>query len=83
MKVQDYIRENGYQKICEKCNWDLTDIKNHLLRETCIEIGPQLSREMAKLKKFLYKATQKARVSHRIEEIINKLKGGRDDNRNI
>lgn len=75
MKVQDYIRENGYQKICEKCNWDLADIKNHLLRETCIEIGSQLSREMAKFKKFIYKVTQKARVSPRIEEIIRKLKG--------
>lgn len=76
MKLQDYIKENGYYRICDKCNWDLVDIKNNLIRETGIEPSPQLSREMTKFKKFIYQQTQKVKDSHRIEEIRVKLAGG-------
>lgn len=83
MKLQDYIKENGYHHICDKCNWDLADIKNNLLRETCVTLGPQLSREMAKFKKYIYQQTQEARNSKRIEEIRVKLAGGNNGTTNI
>lgn len=83
MKLQDYIKENGYYQICHKCNWDLADIKNNLIRETGIEPGPQLSREMSKFKKFIYKQTQKVRDSSRIEEIRVKLAGGNNGTTDI
>lgn len=83
MKLQDYIKENGYRQICDKCNWDLADIKNNLIRETGIEPSPQLSREMKKFKKFIYQQTQKVKGSHRIEEIRVKLAGGSNGTTNL
>ena len=34
MKISEYIKQNGILKICEKCNYDIRDIRLNLLRET-------------------------------------------------
>ena len=75
MKTSSYITEQGMYKIAERCNWDLRDIKLHLLRETDIEKGTQLSRVMRKFKDLINNQTETVRISPRILEIKKKLEG--------
>lgn len=73
MKVSEYIKEKGILKISELCNWDIADIKYHLLRETDIEANSQLSRIMKDFKNFFNEKTKHIRNNYRIKEIKEKL----------
>ena len=74
-----YIKEKGYLKICEDCNWDLADINQNLIRETSSNIR-SIHRKMAEIRKFIYKSNQHIRTSRRILEIKRKLRGEIYDN---
>lgn len=77
MKISEYIKTNGILKICEKCNYDIRDIRLNLLRETDAseKDDSQLSRVLKDFKNFINDKVKQVRDNHRIEEIKRKLKG--------
>ena len=76
MKAHDYIKKMGRVKIAEICNWDLEDIRLHLKRETDVTES-QISREMQEFYTLFNQKTEIYRTDPRIEELISKLKGGK------
>lgn len=77
MKISEYIKQNGILKICEKCNYDIRDIRLNLLRETDLseKDDSQKSRALKEFKDFIKDKTKHIRDNHRIKEIKRKLKG--------
>lgn len=79
MKVSEYTHKMGMLKICEICNFDIAEIRNRYKRE-CNIIGTQLSREIAKYKIFIKTCISIPKISKRIMEIRNKLRGINNEN---
>ena len=77
MKISENIKQNGILKICEKCNYDIRDIRLNLLRETDLseKDDSQKSRALKEFKDFIKDKTKHIRDNHRIKEIKRKLKG--------
>ena len=55
MKISEYIKQNGILKICEKCNYDIRDIRLNLLRATDLseKDDSQKSRALKEFKDFI------------------------------
>lgn len=76
MKFNTYLKLVGMKKICKMCSYDLTVIRNHIVRETDVKAGSsQLWVIMKKFKKYMDNATSEHKQSPRIREIIRKLRG--------
>ena len=68
-------KEYAMEGISKKCNWDLADIRQFYLRETCIDKGTCLSRKMKEYKIFFSKYQHDNKESFRIKELNEKLRG--------
>ena len=75
MKISKLINYYGNLKILEICNFDLKDVREHLIRECNLSKNYDLSKVMKKIKNILIHNL--SNHSKRIEEILRKI---RDNN---
>ncbi len=80
MKISEYIKYKGMQKILEECSNDLTDVKHHLMRECGLKKGYDLSKYMVEFKEILETSAKQANGSARMQEFLSKLGVIKNDN---
>ena len=80
MKISDFFKGKGAEKVLEDTNFDLGDARLYLIRECGLEKGKDISKYMKFLKQKLVELTQGLKNSPRIQEFIDKLKGKNYDN---
>ena len=74
MTFGKYIKKMGLIKICELCNWDLRDIRLHLIRIVHIR-DARLTTVMKQFRDLFKEKTEVYKKDPKLIEIIKKLKG--------
>ena len=72
MKASKYIKYRGINAILVECNYNLRNVRNHLLRETDIT-SDKTSRILREFKELLVQKTQTSVKQELIDEITRKI----------
>lgn len=73
MKISEYEKLKGRLQILEDCNFDLKDVRQHLIRECNIEKGYDLSKIMRKYKEILANRPQNSAAEALLNEFMDKI----------
>lgn len=75
MKIAEYERFIGRLEILKKCDYDLKDVRQHLIRECELSKGFDLSKHINAYKQLIEKETAPTKADVLIAEYLQKLKG--------
>ena len=79
MGIAEYERFLGRLQILQTCDYNLKDVRQHLIRECDLPVGFDLSKHIKAYKQLIETETAPTKADVLIAEYLRKLKGENND----